>query len=78
MSEKKTFSGVLGDSKCECSDPGCPIHKGTSDCRNTASSILYRIDMEDNTGSAMCEGCADDAFESGLFTSELDEDSTVG
>jgi hypothetical protein len=67
--QKATYSGVLlGDSKCECSDPGCPVHKGTADCRWSASRLLYRVDMEDNTGTAMCDACAEDAFKSGLFT----------
>jgi hypothetical protein len=70
-----TYSGVPGDrNKCECADPGCPIHPKVSDCRNLAATILYRIDMEDNTGSLMCEGCAEDAMLSGLFTDELVED----
>lgn len=51
--------------KCECSDPGCPVCKG--ECKNTATQCLVRVDMEDQTGTLMCDGCADDAFESGLF-----------
>ncbi len=53
---------------CQCTDPGCPIHNGTSSCNRKSTSILYRIDMEDETGTPMCNGCAEDAFESGLFT----------
>ncbi len=64
------FSGVLGDSKCECTDMRCPAHEGIEDCREVATVILYRIDMEDITGTAMCEDCASDAFESGLFTDD--------
>lgn len=52
---------------CECSDPGCPCavsgHSGDI-------TTLYRVDMEDRTGTLMCETCGDDAFESGVFTSE--------
>jgi hypothetical protein len=60
----------LGD--CECSDPGCPMHLGAETCENTAISTLFRVDMQDETGTVMCEGCACDAFESGLF--RIDED----
>ena len=61
---------------CECGDQGCKVHKGLGFCLNTASVILYRVDMEDETGTAFCEDCADDAFESGLFIdSRYDEDS---
>ena len=68
-----TWSGVLGDSKCECCDPLCPVDH-SSDCRHTATTILYRIDMQDETGAALCEDCADDAFASGLFTDQTDEE----
>jgi len=40
---------------------------------NLATTILYRVDMEDVTGTAFCEACADDAFASGLFTDSTDE-----
>lgn len=57
--------------KCECSDPGCPVHIGEN-CQNWSipeepGEILYRVDMEDKTGVAFCQDCADDAMESGLF-----------
>ena len=55
---------------CECSDPGCPAHLGLSSCAREGADILYRIDMEDETGTAMCEACAADAFESGVFYAE--------
>lgn len=58
--------------RCECSDHACPVHRGKSSCSNQATTILYRVDMEDRTGSAFCEQCATDAFESGLFTDERD------
>ena len=67
---------VDGGDACECSDPGCPVHKGISSCSRLAITVLYRVDMEDRTGTAMCEGCASDAFESGLFTDTTDEDDT--
>lgn len=50
---------------CECSDPGCPVCGGR--CRKPSRTVLYRSDMEDETGTPMCNGCADDAMESGLF-----------
>jgi hypothetical protein len=54
--------------KCECCDPGCPEHKGQSECFNSAQrKPLRRIDMDDVTGTLMCEACADDAMSSGLF-----------
>ena len=62
----KTFSGVPGDSKCECSD-------GHSSCELLATTILYRTDMTDRTGTAMCEACANNAFDCGLFTDEVDD-----
>lgn len=53
---------------CECSDPGCPVHHGISECKNTSRlKTLYRIDMEDRTGTQFCPRCANDAYESGLF-----------
>lgn len=53
---------------CECADPKCPVHYGQSQCVNRAAEILYRVDMEDRTGTAFCQECADDAFDSGMFT----------
>lgn len=65
---KRSYSAVPGDhNKCECTDPGCPVHKGKSDCRNYARTIVYRVDMNDETGTAMCNRCADDAMDSGVF-----------
>lgn len=66
--EIRSFSAVPGDSKCECSDIGCSMHKGIDEHSALATTILYRIDMIDETGTAMCGGCADDAYESGVFT----------
>ena len=55
--------------RCECADPGCPVHAGASACpRPTVSgAILYRVDMADRDGTRMCGACAADAFASGLF-----------
>lgn len=56
---------------CECADPGCPVHKGVSKCSHVGRcKTLYRVDMEDQTGTKMCSACAEDAFDSGLFTEE--------
>lgn len=53
---------------CQCCDPGCPSHPGESRCPDPcATTTLYRIDMEDRTGTDMCRACADDAMQSGLF-----------
>ena len=53
---------------CGCSDPGCSCCSG--ECHRVADSILYRVDMDDATGTPMCEGCARDATDSGLFRRE--------
>jgi hypothetical protein len=50
---------------CECSDPGCPVCSG--DCSNVGTALVFRIDMEDETGTVVCDGCSDDCLESGLF-----------
>lgn len=52
---------------CECADPGCPVHEGSSACKHPGVLILYRVDMHDETGTAFCNDCADDAERSGLF-----------
>ena len=55
------------DCLCECADPGCPIHPGCP-CDCGATTIVYRIDMDDTAGTAMCERCAEDALDSGVFS----------
>lgn len=57
---------------CECSDKGCAAHTGASNCEQVATTTLYRVDMEDYTGTAMCSACADDMMESGLFDASAD------
>jgi hypothetical protein len=54
--------------RCQCSDRGCPVHPGISLCIRPASTTLFRIDMEDQTGTAFCDACAEDAMNSGLFS----------
>lgn len=55
---------------CMCTDPGCPC-EGT--CCNDATQTIHRVDMDDESGTPMCNTCADDAMETGLFveSSEL-------
>jgi hypothetical protein len=62
---------------CECSDPECPAfthginEDGTPDCDEFAyAGRLYRIDMYDESGTLMCNRCAEDALESGVFTTD--------
>lgn len=54
---------------CECADPGCAHHKGASTCPkpHTGARLLFRVDMDDRTGTVFCDACADDALDSGLF-----------
>lgn len=59
---------------CECSDVGCSVHIGQS-CVLRNEQTLYRIDMDDWTGTRFCEKCASDAMDSGLFTDETQVDN---
>lgn len=56
-----------GNGSCDCGDRGCPVHKGSERCPNKATVTVYRIDMNDPYGSEMCDGCAEDAMDSGVF-----------
>jgi hypothetical protein len=58
--------------RCECSDPGCPVCHGK--CRRKVYVTLYRVDMEDVTGTDMCQGCADDAMDAGVFSTDSPAD----
>jgi hypothetical protein len=73
-----TYSNVPADSRCECADPGCTagITDANGKCTNKATCVLFRVDVEDNTGTAMCDECAEDALDSGLFApaEDFDED----
>lgn len=53
---------------CQCADIFCPAHQGQSSCRAVGKQRLYRIDMADDYGTMMCDACADDANNSGLFS----------
>lgn len=75
MKNTRTNDQHLNDKEldiCECSDNHCPACFGQ--CKEPATTTLYRIDMQDLTGTRFCEACADDAFESGLFTSKQEEE----
>lgn len=62
---RKTHSAKV----CQDSDPGCPHHKGAN-CVNKATMTVYRIDMEDWTGIAVCHWCAEDMLNAGTFSTE--------
>jgi hypothetical protein len=53
--------------KCQCADSRCPAHTGQSRCTREANRMLYRVDMDDVSGTRFCGICADDALESGVF-----------
>ncbi len=77
--EPKTASPEgVAEQDCECSDPGCPVHQGVAQCLIPASMVLYRVDMEDVTGTAFCDGCGDDAMDSGVFRYEEGEEPRLG
>lgn len=64
--------------RCECHDKQCPSHKGES-CPiclpRSEMTTLYRIDMEDVTGTDFCPACSRDAMDSGLFTDDTSEEA---
>lgn len=49
---------------CDCTDPGCPSCHGR--CSQDSVVTVYRVDMDDSVGTAMCLDCARDGVESGL------------
>lgn len=55
-------------SPCECADPGCPVCHGH--CRHRGELVVRNIDDEVGSGFKMCQGCAEDALESGIFTTD--------
>jgi hypothetical protein len=59
--------------RCQCSDRGCPGHPGISFCIRNATATLFRVDMEDETGTPFCPVCAAGAMASGLFTDETED-----
>jgi len=58
----------LGGNSCFCADQHCPAHMLRTECTNPASTRVFRVDMDDSDGTAMCSECAEDAHASGLFT----------
>jgi hypothetical protein len=58
--------------RCECSDPGCQHCYGK--CKAQATTTLFRIDMSDETGTPMCDGCCEDAMDSGVFTTQANDE----
>ena len=53
---------------CDCTDSGCPIQHGSEGCWQTAIIRVRRFDMDDGqTTFDMCDDCASDALESGVF-----------
>lgn len=53
---------------CECADPGCwckGLHADILPARATVT--LVRIDFDGQPSCPFCEGCAEDALESGVF-----------
>jgi hypothetical protein len=52
---------------CDCCDPGCPVHKDKSGCTNQATVTVRRLDFEDQPIYWFCDGCAQDALDSGVF-----------
>ena len=47
---------------------GAPRIKESPKCSNKSRlTVVYRVDMEDRTGTAMCPTCVNDAMESGVF-----------
>jgi hypothetical protein len=55
---------------CECKDSDCPVHAPYPICLLGSRYRVYHTDMEDETGTAMCELCAADACDSGFFQIE--------
>lgn len=55
---------------CQCADSGCPVHTGVPHCAHASLTTVYRVDMDDKTGTAMCEECANDAMASGVFDTD--------
>lgn len=63
--------------QCECTDPGCPQHMGKSCCQERAVSTLFRTDMLDETGTRLCQECANDCLDQGMFTDEPPRDQAA-
>ena len=57
---------------CECIDANCPAHEGIHHCDVNGTTVLYRIDMEDRTGTLFCEACTEDALGAQVYRLEED------
>jgi hypothetical protein len=55
---------------CQCADPGCGACNGL--CSKGSRTLLFRVDMVDESGTWFCGDCADDAMDSGVFRKEND------
>jgi hypothetical protein len=53
---------------CLCTDPLCPHCHGR--CTDQANCVVYRSDMQDETGTQMCYFCSEDALNSGCFNTK--------
>lgn len=62
---------------CECTDPDCRAGHG-SDCLSFPTVKLARYDYADATERVMCEPCAIDALESGVFSPDGDDEDEDG
>jgi hypothetical protein len=58
---------------CLCVDPLCPHCCGK--CQDKADSVVFRSDMQDETGTQMCSFCAEDALNSGVYN--LKEETNI-
>lgn len=67
---ERRYRLVTQPGQCECTDPGCPCE---GECKRDSSMTLFRIDMEDENGTAFCESCAEDALDSGVFSTRDEE-----
>lgn len=57
--------------KCECADRECACG---GNCNHQSVTTLFRVDMDDSTGTAFCDRCASDAMDCGLFSGDDDSD----
>ncbi len=53
---------------CQCADPGCTCE---GQCEENAEYLLTRVDMDDVSGTLMCDECSTDAVDTGLFNCEV-------
>lgn len=68
--------------QCECVAAGCSVGHGpwrkpdpketpkpiARPCSAAPVMVLFRVDIEDHTGTRFCGPCADDAMDNGLFS----------